>query len=177
MAASEPSVAEYIQALKGSDRFGPQVVAHRILAPARGSFAPLADTLHPDLATLLSGQGVRRLYSHQNEAIARIRNRENVLVATPTASGKSLIYNLPVFEEIIRNPAAKALYLFPLKALAQDQLKTIQQWADRLPHHFRDRGIPAAAVYDGDTSAYQRKKIRDAMPDILLTNQIGRAHV
>ena len=170
MTNTDPSVAEYIRALKASDQFGPQVVAHRTLPAARGSFSSPGTMIHPDLVDLLSSQGLEQLYSHQKEAIARIQGKEHVLIATPTASGKSLIYNLPVFEEIIRNPTAKALYLFPLKALAQDQLKTIHQWAERLPRHFKDRGIPAAAVYDGDTSGYRRKKIRDNPPAILLTN-------
>ena len=170
MTDNEALVAEYIQALKASEQFGPQVVAHRTLPATRGSFRPYKKTLHPDLASLLHRQGLTGLYSHQEQAIARIREQQHVLVATPTASGKSLIYNLPVFEEIIRNPKARALYLFPLKALAQDQLGTINQWTGKLPEHFAGRGLPPATVYDGDTSGYQRKKIREHVPPFVLTN-------
>ena len=94
-----------------------------------------------------------------------IRQGANVLVSTPTASGKSLIYNLAVLEETRRNPQAKALYVFPLKALEQDQLKSLSV----LLEGYKERKI-SAMIYDGDTSSYQRKKIRSSIPEILVTN-------
>ncbi|MBE9520448.1 MAG: DEAD/DEAH box helicase, partial [Proteobacteria bacterium] len=95
-----------------------------------------------------------------------IRRGEDVIVATPTASGKSLIYNLPVFERIMADRQSRALYLFPLKALAQDQLKSIINFSSAIPEELR----PVAAIYDGDTTAYKRKKLRELLPNILITN-------
>jgi DEAD/DEAH box helicase domain-containing protein len=160
------TVAEYIASLKGSPRFGPQVVHHERLAGGEGFFADLAAPLPAALRQALTDRGVARLYRHQVAAIEKIRQGRDVMVATPTASGKSLIYNLPVLEKALAAPAAAALYLFPLKALAQDQLRTIRELTERLavPHP------PAAAIFDGDTSAYRRRKLRDNPPNILITN-------
>ncbi len=164
------SVAEYLTALKSSERFGPQVVASRHF-PASGSVnSPTPGDLAAPLLGLLQKLKIDKLYSHQCTAIEHILHGHNVLVATPTASGKSMIYNLPVFSTLINHPHAKALYLFPLKALAQDQIKTIDEMAAHLPEFFYDRGVYGAAIYDGDTSSYWRKKIRENLPGILITN-------
>ena len=88
------------------------------------------------------------------------------MVATPTASGKTLTYNLPVLEQCMRDRDSHALYLFPLKALAQDQFKTFNEMAALVPDSIR----PEAAIYDGDTTPYKRKKIRDNPPAVILTN-------
>lgn len=162
------TVAEYIAALKASGKFGPQVVAHRTLAATAAATLP-PDILIPELRHLLQSMGVSELYTHQHAAISHILAGRNTVVATPTASGKSLIYTLPVFQTCCAEPAAKALFLFPLKALAQDQLKTIERHWVLLPETFR-KGRQPAAIYDGDTSGYHRKKIRDHLPPILITN-------
>jgi len=164
------TVAEYISALNSSDRFGPQVVAHRTYPATEPHLAPLPHGLDPVLGELLARISIDRLYSHQARAIELILENKDVLIATPTASGKSLIYNLPVFNALHRDPSARALYLFPLKALAQDQVRTIESLAGKLPEVFLQRGCEPAAIYDGDTSAYRRKKIRDNLPGILVTN-------
>jgi len=113
----------------------------------------------------IRSSGIERLYRHQTQAIRYLQKGANLLVATETASGKSLIYNVAVVEEILRERDAKALYLFPLKALEQDQLKNLSLWL---------KGIQtqkiAADIYDGDTTPYHRKRIRERMPDILFTN-------
>ncbi len=164
------TVAEYVHAFKQSSRFGPQIIDHRRFAAQKGSRVALDQFLPRQLVGLLSLLGISSLYSHQHQAIQLIRNKKNVLVATPTASGKSLIYNLPVFEELLSNPQARALYLFPLKALAQDQLKTLNRFGELLPEHFTAINRQTAAIYDGDTSSYLRKKIRDHLPAILISN-------
>ncbi|WP_310599785.1 DEAD/DEAH box helicase [Desulfobulbus sp.] len=162
------TVGEYVAALKASGKFGPQVVAHRTMAAAAASTAPPAH-LDGFLCQLLRDIGAPELYTHQQEAIAHVLAGSNTVVATPTASGKSLIYTLPVLHTLLKEPAAKALYLFPLKALAQDQLKTADTLWHLLPEAIRgDR--PIAAIYDGDTTAYQRKKIRETTPPVLITN-------
>jgi DEAD/DEAH box helicase domain-containing protein len=162
----QQGVAEYIQALKGSPRFGPQVVHHEELAATEPRFAELATPLPPVLAAALAQTGCQRLFSHQAQAIDLVRAGRDVIVATPTASGKSLIYTLPVLERLINDPTAHALYLFPLKALAQDQLRAINAFC----HHLPALGPAPALICDGDTSAYRRKKIREQPPRILITN-------
>jgi DEAD/DEAH box helicase domain-containing protein len=157
---------EYLTALKASPRFGPQVVHHEKLPGQPARIASLARPLPAELVQALARQGISRLYSHQVAAIDLIRAGRHVIVATPTASGKSLIYNIPVFEHLLADPEAGALYLFPLKALAQDQLKAIEELTTQLP---AGQG-PTAAICDGDTSAYRRKKLREQPPRILITN-------
>jgi DEAD/DEAH box helicase domain-containing protein len=113
----------------------------------------------------LRSQDVRKLYRHQDQAIDLIRRGRHIIVATPTASGKTLIYNLPVLQRFEKDIRSKSLYIFPLKALAQDQLRAFEQAAA----HFE--GVkPTAAIYDGDTTAYRRKQIREAPPNVILTN-------
>ncbi|ADW18325.1 DEAD/DEAH box helicase domain protein [Desulfobulbus propionicus DSM 2032] len=162
------TVAEYLAALKSSSTFGPQVVAHRVTAPREAVTLP-PDMLMPALRQLLELRRMAGLYAHQHQAIGHILAGGNTVVATPTASGKSLIYTLPVFQTLLHYPAAKALYLFPLKALAQDQLKTVEQLWHLLPATLRGE-LPVGAIYDGDTSGYRRKKIRDVPPPIMITN-------
>ena len=113
----------------------------------------------------MESAGVRDLYQHQVDAVDLMRSGRHLVVATPTASGKTLIYNLSVLENVLENIESKALYIFPLKALAQDQLRVFEELATY------GRSIkPTAAIYDGDTSAWHRKRIREAPPNILLTN-------
>ncbi|BCO08689.1 hypothetical protein GF1_10650 [Desulfolithobacter dissulfuricans] len=162
-------VGEYITALKNSDRFGPQVVACRTFPAIDARTAKNARVFPGGLTDLLEAMGISALYSHQAEAIELIQQGDDVLISTPTASGKSLIYNLPVFATLLENPQARALYLFPLKALAQDQARAITAMGELLS------GQPAfprilSSIYDGDTTAYQRKKIRESLPAILITN-------
>ena len=167
MRQARETVARYIRALMDSDQFGPQVVSHRILDPRPADSVDLPGFLDQRLRAVLAETGITSLYRHQHEAITRIREGKDVLVATPTASGKSLIYNLPVFQNLLDNPRARALYLFPLKALAQDQLSTIRAYGKGLESV--DSDCPGA-IYDGDTPESQRRKIRARPPAILLTN-------
>ena len=161
------SVADYLQELVNSPRLGQQIVHHEILVEQQVSFGKNSVDWPRPLKQALRKMGIESLYTHQVKATDIVRMGKNVIVSTPTASGKSLIYNLPVFEQIMRMPDATALYLFPLKALAQDQLRAINELSAMLP----DEAMrPIAAVYDGDTTAYQRKKIRERPPNILITN-------
>ena len=117
-------------------------------------------SLHQELADALSKMGLNRLYSHQLEAYERLRAGENVVVATATASGKSLCYKIPAFENALKSAASRALFLYPTKALAQDQLGKISA--------FGLRGVQAG-TYDGDTPRAMRTEIR-RKANILLTN-------
>ncbi len=122
----------------------------------------LPATLHPRLARWLEERQMR-LYAHQSEAVELALAGESVVVVTPTASGKTLCYNLPVFDRLLRAPQTRALYLFPTKALAHDQLDELHalQAALGLP--------PTAAAYDGDTPSGQRVRIR-RQAQVLVTN-------
>lgn len=164
------SISEYLEALKASDKYGPQVVCHRRYAVEYGVYQQFPTELHADLTDYLKKLGIKSLYKHQVQAFERINKAENVLAATPTSSGKSLIYNLPVLNDIRFNPDIHALYLFPLKALAQDQLRILQQFDTLSGYSSKNRGRHLAEIYDGDTTPYQRKKIRSKAPSIIITN-------
>src|SRR5437879_9747509 len=93
------------------------------VSPAASAvFAPLPADLRPELVAALAGRGVQRLYSHQAEAYEAVRRGRHLVVVTPTASGKTLCYNLPILQRLLENPAKRALYVYPTQALAQDQL-------------------------------------------------------
>ncbi len=159
-------IAEYIAALKASEKLGPQITNHTVLPGARAVFAEPARPWPRAVSGVLDEMGVKALYCHQALAMDALRAGQDVVVATPTASGKSLIYTLPVLERHLRDPDARALFLFPLKALAQDQLASFQAMTEHWPAEAR----PGAALYDGDTSPHFRKKIRENPPQVLLTN-------
>ncbi len=140
------------------------VVYHRVLEPVPAEFSELKDGLNPLLEDALKRQGIERLYTHQCEAIERIRAGRNLVVMTPTASGKTLVYNIPVIESILEDSSTHALYIFPLKGLEQDQLSLLEEFQTLLSVE------NLCAIYDGDTSSYRRKKIRLKPPNIVLTN-------
>ena len=85
--------------------------------------------IHPKLAEALAGRGINRLFTHQASAYKAVRDGSNVVAVTPTASGKTLCYNLPVLQSLLENDSGRALYLFPTKALAQDQVAELQELA------------------------------------------------
>ena len=134
--------------------------------PARAArTTPLPDNLHPALTQLLLDTGIESLYSHQGKSWAAAHEGLNVAVVTGTASGKTLCYNLPVVDTCLRQPEARALYLFPTKALAQDQFKILASWATALS---RITDLHPA-IYDGDTPASRRQQIR-SNTRLLITN-------
>jgi DEAD/DEAH box helicase domain-containing protein len=160
------NIKEYIQSLLASPTMGDQVVDHRKISGNKAIFSDPRRPWPAGISNMLALKGIDKLYSHQSTAADYVRAGRNVVVATPTASGKTMTYNLPVIEQLLRDPESHALYLFPLKALAQDQLKTFNELAAYLPEDRR----PHAAIYDGDTTPYKRKKMRDNPPNVILTN-------
>ncbi len=148
-------------------RLDPARCRTRIIASRPAVFAETLPELSPELRSALEKQGITRLYTHQSEAIGRFQRGENVLLSTPTASGKSLCYQIPTLDTIARDQASTFLYLFPYKALAHDQLSSINQMADCIPWL---RHGPLAQTYDGDTSSAARTKIRQHPPSILISN-------
>ena len=166
----ETDINEYIAALKTSRKFGSQIVCHETFEARKASYQSPATPLRPETIRSLSALGISDLYSHQVEALDHIAAGADIVVATPTASGKSLIYNIPVLESYIQDPSAHALYLFPLKALARDQRRTLLEFTAAAGVAGAGRGKSFAAVYDGDTKTHQRSKLRKAPPPVLITN-------
>jgi DEAD/DEAH box helicase domain-containing protein len=157
---------QFVEDLKRNRFYAPQVAYHQYFPSRKAWLARLARPLPPPLAEVLEKQGIGALYAHQAAAVDKVDAGKNVVVATPTASGKTLVYNLPVLSGVLRDPEARALYIFPLKALEQDQRKALLDFTDPLQE--RIGGGPE--IYDGDTSAYKRKKMRASVPPILITN-------
>jgi len=122
--------------------------------------APLPDDLHPRVREALAAQGVEALYAHQAEAWEAAARGEHLVVTTGTASGKTLAFNLPVLDVLAREPKRRALYLYPTKALAQDQLRALVSF--RLPKL-------RAAIYDGDTETERRRQVRK-WANLILSN-------
>jgi len=124
--------------------------------PARDAqFRPMPDWVRPELAAAYRAEGIEQLYSHQAASAEMARAGKNFVVVTPTASGKTLCYNLPILNAVLENRDTRALYLFPTKALAQDQLTELHDLATRLDDQF------GVFTYDGDTPADARKAIRE----------------
>ncbi|HEX5808599.1 MAG TPA: DEAD/DEAH box helicase [Anaerolineales bacterium] len=146
----------------------PNLVAWQTLPARPARIYPFPEDLPTPIKQSLIAAGIHTLYSHQLEAWTRTRARENVILSTGTASGKTLSYNLPVFAALLQDPNAHALYLFPTKALAQDQLSNLQSLVSNL-HTLN------AAIYDGDTPQSARSAIRTGArmvlsnPDMLHT--------
>ena len=131
--------------------------------PQPGHFSDLPESLAPELSRALRERRIHRLYSHQHAALELALAGKHLVVVTPTASGKTLCYNLPVLNSLMENPEQRALYLFPTKALAQDQKAELLQMGETL-----DRRI-GVETYDGDTPADMRSRIRK-QASIVLTN-------
>jgi DEAD/DEAH box helicase domain-containing protein len=140
-----------------------QVTLDHVQAARDALVAPLPSDLAPELAAALRARGIDRLYSHQAEAYDAARAGRHLVVVTPTASGKTLCYNLPVLQGMLEEPTSRALYVFPTKALAQDQLTELGALATKLPIDVK------VDVYDGDTPPGRRTLIRDG-GHIVLTN-------
>ena len=159
---------------------GPNLVTWRTLPPRPAQTAPFPDDLPSPIKQTLIASGIHSLYSHQLEAWTHARSGENIILSTSTASGKTLAYNLPVFASLLQDSNARALYLFPTKALTQDQLSNLQTIQTNLtpdtPALSEAEGWNLApSIYDGDTPQSQRSAIRKnarivlSNPDMLHT--------
>lgn len=162
----EGGIAEYVTALKASERLKDRICHHRVIPGRDAQYGEPVRPLSRAVVEMLSSRGIERLFSHQALACSLARAGRHVVSATPTASGKTLTYTLPVLEQLLADPASRALFMFPLKALAQDQLRAFEELTSTLPKSAR----PTVAVYDGDTTPYQRKKLRQNPPNVLITN-------
>jgi len=164
------TIVQYLDSLCDSPRFAPQVVAKRTFEKQQAVTCEFPSDMDKRLVAKVVDMGYPSLYSHQRVAIDSIRRNENVIVSTPTASGKSLIYNLCMFEQLLKDPQSHALYLYPLKALAQDQLRVIKEMGLYLQDLLPCDSTNIAQIYDGDTSQYKRNRIRKQTPPVLLSN-------
>jgi DEAD/DEAH box helicase domain-containing protein len=131
--------------------------------PSKGIFSEMPAAVDPRLRAALEKRGITQLYSHQAEAFEHIEAGRNVVIVTPTASGKTLCYNLPVLNLLLRDAGARAMYLFPTKALAEDQLHEFQTAVEEMGSDIR------AFTYDGDTPQDARKAIRQRA-NVVFTN-------
>jgi DEAD/DEAH box helicase domain-containing protein len=171
---AEDPMQAFLEHLARSKSIGRDIV-HLATLPARpAEFRPLADPLPAPLEGALRDLGLERPFTHQAEAIDRVRSGDDVLTVTPTASGKSLVYLVPTFESALLRPGSRALYVFPYKALAQDQKQGIDELAEAVARRggmSAASGLPLRAeIYDGDTSDARRRAIKADPPDILITN-------
>jgi DEAD/DEAH box helicase domain-containing protein len=143
------------------------VTAVRLLPAVAAQYAPFPGALDERLRRALESRGISQLYSHQAESIAHTLEGRHVVVITPTASGKTLCYNAPVLNAILQDPSSRALYLFPTKALAQDQLAELQGLCETLERV--GAGPIGVFTYDGDTPQDARRTIR-ARAHVVLSN-------
>ncbi|MFQ5491110.1 MAG: DEAD/DEAH box helicase [Phycisphaerae bacterium] len=159
------NVDHLLDRLRSGRGYRDQIVAVKEIPARQARFAEPANPLQPALGAALARLGIDRLYTHQAAALDAVSARRDVVVVTGTASGKTLCYNLPVLDAMLQDPQARALYLFPTKALAQDQLGALQRLigADPRLAHLK------ASTYDGDTPQ-SRRKVARAGANIILTN-------
>jgi DEAD/DEAH box helicase domain-containing protein len=156
----------FLESLKADRAYRDQIVREEAIPPRAAHFGELSRPLPAAIAHALAAQGIEQLYSHQVEAVEAVRAGRDVVVVTGTASGKTLCYNLPVLETLLAEPDARAFYLFPTKALAQDQLRGLRRLGDQ------DEALAAllrCGTYDGDTPPTTRRQLRREA-NIVLTN-------
>lgn len=157
------NLAQLLDQLKVDERFLRNVSRWEVIPPQTGRYAEFPSSLDPRLIDVLKNRGVDRLYSHQAEAVDLAREGHSFVVPTPTASGKTLCYNLPVLDTILRDNQARALYLFPTKALSQDQMHEIHGIVTDLGEDIK------TFTFDGDTPETARRAIRSS-GHIVVTN-------
>ncbi|MDD4857847.1 MAG: DEAD/DEAH box helicase, partial [Candidatus Krumholzibacteria bacterium] len=139
-------------------------ISHKHTIPTRAArFGELEPPLPDKLQKILKATGIDKLYVHQVEAVKSLRGGTDVVIVTSTASGKTLCYNIPVLSSLLEDSESRSLYLYPTKALAQDQLRVLQRYMGPKGIRFE------AGTYDGDTPASSRRKLREEAK-VLLTN-------
>jgi DEAD/DEAH box helicase domain-containing protein len=155
------TIQDFLRTLVARFR-GDEVLTAARQFPARDAkFRPMPAWVTSALAEAYRAKGIEQLYLHQASTAELVRDGRNVVVVTPTASGKTLCYNLPVLSAVLEDPDTRALLLFPTKALAQDQLAELQDLSKRLNDSF------GVFTYDGDTPSDARKAIRERGRDLI----------
>jgi DEAD/DEAH box helicase domain-containing protein len=156
-------VTQVLDTFAARDRDGEVLTAVRHYPAREAQWAEFPEWVQVDLRMAYNAKGIRQLYTHQAAAAEAVHAGKNVVIVTPTASGKTLCYNLPVLNAILANDDTRALYLFPTKALAQDQLAELHDLNQRLENRI------GVFTYDGDTPIDARKAIREKS-HVVLTN-------
>lgn len=157
------NVETVLSELRHDPRFISCVTAWHHFPSTPGEYAEISSQLHPSLKKSLEKKGILSLYTHQKEAYDRVSNGENVCVVTPTASGKTMCYNLPVLDDILKDPNTRALYIFPTKALAQDQQAEIEDICRNGEFSVK------SFTFDGDTPT-QKRRLAKQVGQIIITN-------
>ena len=161
------NVSEFLKEIMNDPEYRNQIVHIQDIPGSEAIYGELDKPIHPLIQSILDKQGITSLYSHQADAIKAVRRGENIVVVTSAASGKTLCYNVPILENALTDPEMTALYLFPTKALAQDQYRRLRE-QERL-YDGKSSDYPIMGTYDGDTPKTLRKKI-EAEARIILTN-------
>ena len=161
--SASTAIQDVLDQLRAHPRLRRQIVHVETLPARPARYASFPAELDSTLVQALRARGIEQLYTHQAEAVAAHLRGENVVVVTPTASGKTLCYNVPVLERLIRNPSARALYLFPTKALGHDQYGNLYDLSRALNREIK------VYTFDGDTPTSARAAIR-AAGQVVLTN-------
>lgn len=157
------NVDQLADVLRYDPTFMENVVRWEVLPARPAQFAPFPEGLDPRLLPVLEKRGIHQLYSHQAHAVREVLAGQDIVVVTPTASGKTMCYNLPVLSAIMQNPDARALYLFPTKALSADQVSELYELIE-------EAGVDIKTfTYDGDTPGAARRAVRQA-GHIVVTN-------
>ncbi|RLB00114.1 MAG: DEAD/DEAH box helicase, partial [Deltaproteobacteria bacterium] len=156
----------FIRKLKEEKYFGADLTHYEHLEKKSAVYGKPEYPLPQSLENILKSLGISRLYSHQVKALDILETGKNLVVSTPTASGKSLIYHLHSLRVLNRNPDSHILYLFPIKALAQDQLSSLKRILSSYPSEKPLR----VGIFDGDTKQSERKKLKSNPPEILISN-------
>lgn len=157
------SLLEGLEILKAIGLKNEAIKAIHYLPPQPGRYRDYPPDVHPILLTALRKKGYNQLFEHQYLTWEKVRGGQNVVVVTPTASGKTLCYNLPVLQSILEDPSSRAIYLFPTKALSQDQRAELDEIISLLPEEIK------VSTYDGDTPQDARRAIR-SQGHIVITN-------
>lgn len=157
------NLQEMIQELKNNEKHKDRIAHWHTIEAKEASTVPLPNDLYPNLKKALQERGMTSLYTHQYEAYETVRKHKSIVAVTPTASGKTLCYNLPVIQSIIENNRGRALYIFPTKALAQDQKSELNELIESAELQIN------SYTYDGDTPSSIRQKVRKA-GHIVITN-------
>ncbi|MGE8204289.1 DEAD/DEAH box helicase [Heyndrickxia sp. NPDC080065] len=154
---------EVIKMLKEDADISRHIVHWNTLEEKKEKIVPLPESIHPQIKISLENRGISNLYTHQRSAFDQAMQGKSFVAVTPTASGKTLCYNLPVLQTIMNEPNSRALYMFPTKALAQDQKSEINEF-------IQEAGVQIKSyTYDGDTPSNIRQKVRTA-GHIVITN-------
>lgn len=163
MLSKKRTITELIQEWQQDETIAPNIAYIRSVEGKDASYAHFPEALHPSIVKALKSKGIERLYTHQRQALDYAMEGNNFTAITPTASGKSLCYHLPVLQQILLDQTSRAIYLFPTKALAQDQKTALNELLEEMDEEI------LSYTYDGDTSPSIRTKVRK-VGHIVMTN-------